>query len=116
MRVSSAVLTLRVALASPTLAQHAPPTDIPLVEDFIDTPHTLFGRTRASVAQVLGAPSSVRRLGAAGDERESLDELTYPGLRLDVSARAAAVRRLEISEPRWRLPRDLNVGTPRSVI
>ena len=116
MRVSSAVLVLLVALAAPAIAQRITPTDVRLVEDFIDTPHVLFGRSRASVEQALGAPSSVRHVAPAGSEGETEDQITYPGLRLEVSARTVTVRRLEMTEPRWRLPRGLNVGTERSVI
>ncbi|HEX2440281.1 MAG TPA: hypothetical protein VHT71_18355 [Methylomirabilota bacterium] len=116
MRAIAAVLGLLLALVASAAAQRLTPTDVRLVEDFIDTPHVLFGRTRASVERALGAPSSVRTLGRPGGDGEALDELTYPGLRLDVSARTTTVRRLEITEPRWTLPRGLNVGTPRSVI
>src|SRR2546430_2586644 len=35
-------------------------TDIVAVDDFIDAPRALFGRTRAAVERTLGAPASVR--------------------------------------------------------
>jgi hypothetical protein len=41
------------------------------------------------------------------------DELTYPGVAVAVSRATAAVRRVEISEARWPLPRGLNVGVSR---
>jgi hypothetical protein len=116
MRATTVVLGLLLTLAAAAAAQRVTPTDIRLVEEYIDAPHALFGRSRASVEQALGVPSALRTVAAPGRDGEALDELTYPGLRLDVSARTTTLRRLEITEPRWTLPRGLNVGTPRTVI
>jgi len=91
-------------------------TDIVAVDDFIDAPRALFGRTRAAVERTLGAPASVRpRVLPASPAvaAEPADELRYPGLVVAVSRRSSVMRRVEITEPRWRLPRGLNVGTER---
>jgi hypothetical protein len=91
-------------------------TDIVAVDDFIDAPRALFGRTRATVERTLGAPAAVRprlQVRALGQAAEAVDELAYPGVVVAVSRHSAAVRRVEITEARWSLPRGLNVGTER---
>jgi hypothetical protein len=109
-------LTLLVLLLSTAAAR---PTDIRAVDDFIDAPRALFGRTRAAVERALGAPLEVRaRLLAAAPNvpAEAADELAYAGVVLIVARRSAAVRRVTISEPRWSLPGGLNVGTTRAEV
>jgi len=94
-------------------------TEIVAVDDFINAPRTLFGRTRESVERAVGPPLSVqpRRLEATPTSpAEPGEQLAYTGLVVTVSQRSAAVRRVEISEPRWTLPRGLNVGTPRAQV
>jgi len=98
------------------LALVAPATDIVGVDDFIDAPRALFGRTRVAVERALGAPLVVRPrtlLPGPGLAAEAIDELSYPGVVVAVSRRSAVVRRVEITEARWSLPRGLNVGTQR---
>jgi len=116
-RLGLALLVL-VSAALPGAA--APrPTDIVAVDDFIDAPRALFGRTRAAVERALGPPSAVRaRLLAAGptSAAEAVDELVYSGLTVVVSQRSSAMRRVAITEPRWSLPRGLNVGTERAQV
>jgi hypothetical protein len=92
-------------------------TDIVAVDDLINAPRTLFGRTRAAVERALGPPTAVRPRAlppAPGAPLEAVDELTYPGLAIAVSRRSSRVRRVTIDEPRWPLPRDLNVGSSRA--
>ncbi|HEU4368630.1 MAG TPA: hypothetical protein VFV05_10440 [Methylomirabilota bacterium] len=97
-------------------ARTAPATDLVAVDEFIDAPRTLFGRTRAAVEQALGAPAAVQARMLPGGRTaatDTVDELTYPGLVIAVSRRSAGVRRVEVREPRWILPRGLNVGATR---
>jgi hypothetical protein len=91
-------------------------TDIVAVDDFIDAPRAVFGRTRDAVQRTLGPPPTVqpRMLAAgAGLPMEPAEDLAYPGIVITVSRRSASVRRVRISEPRWTLPRGLNVGVER---
>jgi hypothetical protein len=100
-------------------AQGLPPTDLPAVDTFIDAPRALFGRTRAGVEHTLGAPSSIRPRTLPGGRRaatDPVDELAYPGVVIGVSRASAGLRRVEITEPRWSLPGELNVGVSRSVV
>ena len=107
---------LLVLLTSTAAAR---PTDIRAVDDFIDAPRALFGRTRAAVEWALGAPVSVRPRTLAAlpsVPAEAADELAYPGVMVTVARRSAAVRRVTITEPRWNLPGGLNVGTTRAEV
>jgi hypothetical protein len=110
-------LALLVVLGTALLGAAAPrSTDIVAVDDFIDAPRALFGRTRAAVERALGAPLSVRPRvlpGGPTSAAEAVDELLYPGLTVAVSQRSGVMRRVAITEPRWSLPRGLNVGTAR---
>ena len=110
-------LAVLLTFATAALATAAPrATDIVAVDDFIDAPRALFGRTRAAVERALGPAPSIRsrRLEATPTSAaEAADELVYAGLVVTVSRRSSAVRRVEISEARWTLPSGLNVGTPR---
>jgi hypothetical protein len=94
-------------------------TDIVAVDDVINAPRGLFGRTRAAVEQALGPPLSVRphTLPATPTAPpEAAQQLVYPGVVVTVSSRSSSVRGVAISEPRWALPRGLNVGTPRAQV
>ena len=111
-----AAVALVVATAAGAVAQAPPRTDLLAVDEFIDAPLAVFGRTRAAVERRLGAPSATQVRALPGGRRVSIDvadELTYPGLVVAVSRATAAVRRVEVSEARWPLPRGLNVGVPR---
>ena len=112
MRLAVCLLVLLISAAGATAG-----TDIVAVDDMIYAPRTLFGRTRAAVERALGVPVAVRPrtlAGAPNVAAEAADELTYPGVLIAVSRRSSVVRRVEISEARWSLPRGLNIGTPRA--
>ena len=116
MRVASVVVGLALVLAATAGAQRTPPTDLVAVDQFIDAPRALFGRTRTTVEHTLGAPVTIRARSLPGGRRQALeavDELAYPGVVIGVSRTSAGLRRVEITEPRWTLPRDLNVGAAR---
>ena len=49
-------LLVACVLALGGLAEAIGPTLIPQVDEFIDAPRALFGRTRAEIERVLGAP------------------------------------------------------------
>jgi len=88
-------------------AAAAGPTDIARVDEFIDAPRALLGRTRAELERTLGPPAEVRaRAGAAV-------LLSWPGLDIAVSrsSRVAAVVLRAAGRP---LPLGLDVGTPRA--
>ena len=112
------MVALLVLVLTPSAgAQRVRPTDLLAVDEFIDAPRALFGRTRAMVEGRLGLPAGVRARTLAGGRRaplDAVDELTYPGVVIAVSRGAAGLRRVEITEPRWALPRGLNVGSARS--
>jgi hypothetical protein len=115
MRLAASLLLglLTAALAG---AQPRPPTDLLAVDEFIDAPLAVFGRTRAAVERALGTAPAIRARtlpGGRGAATDAVDELAYPGVVVVVSRGSAAVRRVEISEPRWSLPRGLNVGVSR---
>ena len=117
MRVAGVVALLVLALTPSARAQRVPPTDLLAVDEFIDAPRALFGRTRATVEHTLGAPAAVHPRSLPGGRsatHDAIDELAYPGVVIGVSRRSAGLRRVEISEPRWPLPRGLNVGIARS--
>lgn len=91
-------------------AAGAAPTSIARVDDVIDAPRALFGRTRAEIERRLGPPTTTRavRLGTAGPAAE---ELAYPGLVLRLAGPALA--RVRLSSPAWHLPHGLGVGATR---
>lgn len=110
-----AITALLLLVASTAAA--AGGTDIVAVDDVINAPRGLFGRTRMAVEQALGPPLRVRShmLPATPTAAaEPAQQLAYPGLVITVSSRTSTVRGVEISEARWTLPRGLNVGTPRA--
>src|SRR5213594_2193106 len=100
MRASVAML-LMLLVAPPPAA--AGPTDIARVDDYIDAPRALFGRTRAELERRLGAPVSER-------PRPEGVALSWPGLDVTVS-RAAGVALHAAGRP---LPHGLDVGAPRA--
>lgn len=104
MRATVVSLALLAALATPAAA--VGPTDIARVDEYIDAPRALFGRTRAELERRLGAPSEVRpRTGSV--------LLTWPGVEIAVSrtARVAGVVLKTAGRP---LPHGLDVGAPRA--
>ena len=103
-------LLLSVAIAA------APATDIVAVDDYIDAPRALFGRSRAAVEGTLGPPSAIEARVLPGNRATTIDpvdQLTYRGVVIAVSRASGGVRRVEITEPRWALPGGVTVGTPR---
>jgi hypothetical protein len=106
-----------VAVAVVPLASAAVPTrptDIVAVDEVIDATRALFGRTAAAVRRTLGEPpvSGARAMPGAG-RVQGVVELTYPGVVIAVARESSALRRVEITQARWALPRGLNVGVPR---
>ena len=104
MRAAAVTLLLLVVSGA---AAAAGPTDIARVDEFIDAPRALLGRTRAELERTLGPPAEVRaRAGAAV-------LLSWPGLDIAVSrsSRVAAVVLRAAGRP---LPHGLDVGTPRA--
>lgn len=117
MRLACAVGVVAFAAASGAGAAGIRPTDIVAVDEFIDAPRAVFGRTRAAVQRTLGAPAGVEvraMSGARIDRIEQVVELTYPGVVVVVAGESAALWRVEVTQARWALPRGLNVGAPRS--
>jgi hypothetical protein len=112
-----APLALLAWLAPLWAAGAASPTDIVAVHDLLGAPHTVFGRTRSDVHRTLGPPTHVRTRQAPAawphTSAETVEELAYPGVVIWVSRRSASVRRVAVDEPRWPLPRGLNVGAER---
>src|SRR5881397_3397649 len=96
MRASVAML-LMLLVAPPPAA--AGPTDIARVDDYIDAPRALFGRTRAELERRLGAPESVA--------------LSWPGLDVTLS-RSARVAGVVVHAAGRPLPHGLDVGAPRA--
>jgi hypothetical protein len=98
-------LTLLLLVGSGA-AVAAGPTDIARVDEFIDAPRALFGRTRAELERTLGTPTAVR-------PRDGAMLLSWPGLDVAVSrsSRVAAVVVRVAGRP---LPHGLDVGTPRA--
>lgn len=92
------------------------PTDIVAVDEFIDAPRALFGRNAASVQRALGEPTVVRARAMSGVDAGRVDEVVewrYPGVVIAVARESSALRRVEITQERWALPRGLNVGVSR---
>ena len=100
---AAAVLLLVLALAS---AVRAASTDIARVDDYIDAPRALFGRTLAEVEQKLGAPASRRRGGAGAI-------LVWPGLQVAASP-SGRIAGVIVHAAGNALPYGLDIGTPRA--
>ncbi|SRR5213594_549385 len=103
MRASVAML-LMLLVAPPPAA--AGPTDIARVDDYIDAPRALFGRTRAELERRLGAPVSER-------PRPEGVALSWPGLDVTLS-RSARVAGVVVHAAGRPLPHGLDVGAPRA--
>jgi hypothetical protein len=92
------------------------PTVITRVDDLIDAPRALFGRTRAQIVRALGAPLGERPRAVPGllapEKMDAISELAYPGAAIGLSG-SAALRRVEIMTPGYRLPHGLEVGAAR---
>ncbi len=119
MRATAIAAGLVWMLALAAAAQRVPPTDIRAVDELIDVPHALFGRSRATVERALGPPDVVRARTLPGGRStavDPIDELAYPGIVLGISRGPAGLRRVEIREPRWPLPLGLNVGVARDLV
>src|SRR2546425_2284277 len=101
-----ALLLTLALLVIPGAGAAAGPTDIARVDDYIDAPRALFGRTRAELERRLGAPVSER-------PRPEGVALSWPGLdvTLSPSARVAGVVVHAAGRP---LPHGLDVGAPRA--
>ena len=95
-----------LVLMSATPQATAGPTDIQRVDDFIDAPRALFGRTRAELE---------RRLGMPARERPRADGVTlsWPGIDVALS-RSARVAGVVVSAAGRPLPHGLDVGAPRA--
>ena len=74
-----ALATALVLLALVGGSQAAGRTDIARVDEYIDAPRALFGRTRAELERRLGAPAGERR-------RTGGVALSWPGLEVTLSA------------------------------
>ncbi|PYN19475.1 MAG: hypothetical protein DMD76_26505 [Candidatus Rokuibacteriota bacterium] len=101
-----ALLLTLALLVSPGAGAAAGPTDIARVDDYIDAPRALFGRTRAELERRLGVPTQERL-------RAGTIVLFWPGLEVAMSpsARVAAISVRAAGRP---LPYGLDVGAPRA--
>ena len=102
MRLAFLLVLLPLAPASAL----AGPTDIARVDDYIDAPRALFGRTRAELERRLGAPTTERR-------RADGVTLSWPGLQVALSP-SERVAGVVVYAAGRALPHGLDVGTPRS--
>jgi hypothetical protein len=84
----------------------AAPTDIARVDDYIDAPRALFGRTLADLERTLGAPSSRRPRGDGA-------VVAWPGLEVSLS-RSGRVTGVVVHVAGHALPYGLTIGTPRA--
>src|SRR5437016_12703748 len=102
----AALLLSLALLVIPGAAVAAAPTDIARVDDYIDAPRALFGRTRAELERRLGVPTQERL-------RAGTIVLFWPGLEVAMSpsARVAAISVRAAGRP---LPDRLDVGAPRA--
>src|SRR5438093_10819659 len=98
----AALLLSLALLVIPGAAVAAAPTDIARVDDYIDAPRALFGRTRAELERRLGVPTQERL-------RAGTIVLFWPGLEVAMSpsARVAALSVRAAGRP---LPYGLHVG------
>jgi hypothetical protein len=112
-RIGAGLLALSLLAGSPAAAG---PTDILKVDEFIDAPRAMFGRTRQQIERTLGPPATaeVRPVRNPDDPRkdETLHELAYPGVVVRV-LESLGLLRVRLTEARYQLPYGLNVGTPR---
>jgi hypothetical protein len=85
----------------------AGPTDIARVDDYIDAPRALFGRTRAELEHRLGTPTDER-------PRAGTIVLSWPGLEVVVVSRSTRVAAVVVRAAGRPLPHGLDVGAPRA--
>jgi hypothetical protein len=87
---------------------------IPRVDDLIDAPRTLFGRTRLDIEARLGPPVARGRAPLASGRDPAVlrpaDELRYPGLTLQFVDDARLARAV-VTTASYTLPHGLAVGT-----
>lgn len=103
------------------VAQAIGPTDIARVDEFIDAPRALFGRTRMEIVRRLGAPLAVEARSLPRythpEVRDPVEDLAYAGVTLGLIAgareSAPALRRVTVTSGVFALPRALNVGAER---
>jgi hypothetical protein len=103
MRALSVALVIVLAAGVPAAGG---PTDIARVDDYIDAPRALFGRTRADLERRLGVPTRER-------PHPNGVALSWPGLEIALS-RAARVAGVVVSAAGRSLPLGLDVGAPRA--
>src|SRR5438876_12366768 len=102
----AALLLSLALLVIPGAAVAAAPTDIARVDDYIDAPRALFGRTRAELERRLGVPTQERlRAGSIG--------LVWACLEVAMSRSARAARICVRAAGRW-LPYGLDRGALRA--
>src|SRR2546425_12373156 len=101
-----ALLLTLALLVIPGAGAAAGPSDTARLDDYIDAPRALFGRTRAELERWLGAPPQERL-------RAGTIVLSWPGLEVAMSrlARVAAISVRAAGRP---LPYGLDVGAPRT--
>jgi hypothetical protein len=108
-RVAAAML-----LAWTTPAVAGGPTVIPRVDDLIDAPRTLFGRTKADIEARLGPPVARHRAVLASVRDPTVlrpaEEIRYPGLTLQFATDARLARAV-VTAAAYALPHGLAVGT-----
>ncbi|MGH7355212.1 MAG: hypothetical protein ACRELS_11660 [Candidatus Rokuibacteriota bacterium] len=127
MRVRVALVLLALAPAVTGAADAIGPTDIARVDEIIDAPRALFGRTRAEIERRLGAPVATEARSLPRhthpDLRDRVEDLAYAGVTLGVIAGAAGgssptggsspLRRVLVTGDGVPLPRALTVGAER---
>src|SRR5207244_1993061 len=101
----AALLLSLALLVIPGAAVAAAPTDIARVDDYIDAPRALFGRTRAELERRLGVPTQERL-------RAGTIVLFWPGLEAAMSP-SARVAALGGRSGRGRLRRARRAAPPR---
>jgi hypothetical protein len=106
-------------LVAPAPADAIAPTVIRHVDEVIDAPRALFGRTRAEVERRLGPPLEIRVARAAGAPEASgprpVHDLVYPGLVLRFTE-TARLHRVVLTASAWHLPHALGVGVARRAV
>ena len=116
MRRALAIFAGALLAGTAAVASAIGPTSIPAVDEVIDAPRALFGKTRAQVERTLGPPLGVRaKTGVVRGPAASGEELHYPGVVIRVAA-SARVQRVEMTAAGFRLPRGLAVGASRDEV
>jgi hypothetical protein len=103
-RLAGVLLALLLLLAGS--AAEAGPTDIAAVDEYIDAPRALFGRTRAECEERLGPPASER-------QRADGVALSWPGLDI-VLSRSARIAGVVVRAAGRPLPHGLDIGASRA--